>query len=66
MSRNWVAVASAEHVRIGRSQGFMQVSHGKAVPLRRILPGDWVVYYSPTEVLRGKDGLQSFYGESAP
>jgi hypothetical protein len=38
----------------------MQVSHGKAAPLRRIHPGDWVVYYSPTEVLRGKDGLQSF------
>ena len=60
MSRNWVAVASAEHVRIGRRKGFMQVCHGKAAPLRRILPGDHVVYYSPTNVLRGKDGLQSF------
>jgi EVE domain len=38
----------------------MQVSHGKAAPLRRIHLGDWVVYYSPTEVLRGKDRLQSF------
>ena len=38
----------------------MQVSHGKAAPLRRIHPDDWVVYYSPTEVLRGKGGLQSF------
>ena len=28
MSKNWVAVASAEHVRIGRAKGFMQVSHG--------------------------------------
>ena len=60
MSRNWVAVASAEHVRIGRSQGFMQVNHGKAAPLKRIHPGDAVVYYSPTEVFRGKGGLQSF------
>lgn len=60
MSRNWVAVASAEHVRIGRSQGFMQVNHGKASPLKRIKPGDRVVYYSPTEVFRGKAGLQSF------
>jgi hypothetical protein len=60
MSGNWVAVASAEHVRIGRSQGFMQVSHGKAAPLRRIRPGDAVVYYSPTTVLRGTDKLQSF------
>ncbi len=60
MSRNWVAVASAEHVRIGRSQGFMQVCHGKAAPLRRIQPGDGVVYYSPTNAYGGKDGLQSF------
>jgi hypothetical protein len=30
MFQNWIAVASAEHVRLGRSQGFIQVSHGKA------------------------------------
>lgn len=60
MSRNWVAVASAEHVRLGRSKGFMQVCHGKAAPLKRIHPGDGVVYYSPTDVFRGKDRLQSF------
>ena len=60
MTRNWVAVASAEHVRIGRSKGFMQVCHGKAAPLLRIQPGDGVVYYSPTNVLRGNDRLQSF------
>jgi hypothetical protein len=60
MSGNWVAVASAEHVRIGRSNGFMQVCHGKAAPLRRVQPGDRVVYYSPTFAFRGRDGLQSF------
>jgi hypothetical protein len=60
MSRNWVAVASAEHVRIGRGQGFMQVCHGKAAPLKRVRPGDYVVYYSPTSVFRGQDKLQSF------
>ena len=66
MSRNWLAVASAEHVEIGRSAGFMQVSHGKATPLRRIQPGDRVVYYSPnrhyspSHSLRGKDRLQAF------
>ncbi|MBN8535258.1 MAG: EVE domain-containing protein [Rhizobiales bacterium] len=57
---NWLAVASAEHVRIGRSQGFMQVNHGKAAPLRRVKPGDRVVYYSATEVFRAADGFQSF------
>ena len=59
MSANWVAVASAEHVRHGREHGFMQVCHGKAAPLRRIHPGDRVVYYSPCEAFRGKDKLQS-------
>jgi hypothetical protein len=66
MSRNWLAVASAEHVEIGRSAGFMQVCHGKASPLRRVQPGDRVVYYSPNRLyspshaLRGKDRLQAF------
>ena len=59
MSANWVAVASAEHVRHGREHGFMQVCHGKAAPLRRIHPGDRVVYYSPCVAFRGKDKLQS-------
>ena len=60
MTKNWIAVASAEHVRIGREGGFMQVNHGKLPPLKRIHAGDRVVYYSPTEVLRKPDGLQSF------
>ena len=66
MSRNWLAVASAEHVEIGRSAGFMQVCHGKASPLRRVQPGDRIVYYSPNRLyspshaLRGKDRLQAF------
>jgi EVE domain len=38
----------------------MQVSHGNAPPLRRIRSGDRVVFYSPTEALRGKDRLRAF------
>lgn len=56
----WIAVASAEHVRRGHAAGFMQVSHGKEAPLKRVKPGDGVVYYSPSEMLGSKDGLQSF------
>ena len=56
----WLAVASAEHVRRGRAGGFMQVCHGKAAPLRRIEAGDGVVYYSPSTVMGGNDGLKSF------
>lgn len=58
--KSWIAVASAEHVRNGRAQGFMQVCHGKAAPLRRLKPNDWVVYYSPTVTFGGKDKLQFF------
>lgn len=56
----WIAVASADHVRLGRAQGFMQVCHGKAAPLRRLRPGDWVAYYSPSSQFGGKDKRQSF------
>ncbi len=58
--KSWIAAAAAEHVRSGRAQGFMQVCHGKAAPLRRLKPNDWVVYYSPTVTFGGKDKLQSF------
>ena len=58
--KHWVAVASAEHVRLGRRSGFMQVCHGKAAPLRRISSGDLVVYYSPTATFKGADKLQAF------
>jgi hypothetical protein len=60
MPNYWIAVASAEHVRRGRGEGFMQVSHGKGAPLRRVRLGDRVVYYSPTVTLGGKDKLQAF------
>ena len=60
MGGNWIAVASAEHVRRGRAQGFMQVCHGRGAPLRRIGPGDRVAFYSPTVTFRGKDRLQAF------
>lgn len=60
MPRNWLAVASAEHVRRGRQSGFMQVCHGKSAPLNRIHPGDLVAYYSPTVTYGGQDKLQSF------
>ncbi|MGV7216391.1 EVE domain-containing protein [Bradyrhizobium sp. UFLA05-112] len=58
--KHWIAVASAQHVRIGRAHGFMQVCHGKGGPLRRISPGDHIAYYSPTVTFGGKDRLQAF------
>lgn len=60
MNRYWIGVASAEHVRKGRMEGFMQLCHGKKGPLQRIQPGDGIVYYSPTEMFRGADRCQMF------
>ncbi|MGO9700750.1 MAG: EVE domain-containing protein [Xanthobacteraceae bacterium] len=59
MTGYWVGVACAAHVRRGRSGGFMQLGHGKAAPLKRVKPGDRIVYYSPTVTLGGKDKLQA-------
>ena len=55
-----------EQVSIGRSAGFMQICHGKVTPLKRVQPGDRIVYYSPNQhysashAQRGKDRLQAF------
>jgi len=60
MSANWIAVASAEHVAIGRAGGFMQVGHGKGVPLKRLHAGDRIAYYSPVREFGGRDLCQAF------
>lgn len=56
----WIAVASADHVARGRAEGFMQVCHGKPAPLRRLRPGDRVVYYSPTRTIGGREPVRAF------
>lgn len=61
--KNWIAVASAEHARRGCAdphKGYMQVCHGKCAPLKRVLAGDRVAYYSPALTMGGKDKLQCF------
>jgi len=58
--KNWIAVASADHARRGGEGGFIQVSHGKLAPLKRIAPGDRVAVYAPTATMGGKDKCQAF------
>jgi hypothetical protein len=60
LTQNWIAVASAEHVRRGRADGFMQVCHGKGGPLARIRAGALVAYYSPTVAFHGVEKCQAF------
>ena len=62
-TKNWIAVASADHARRGRDEmapGFMQLGHGKLAPLKRVHPGDRVAYYSPTVAMGANDGFKSF------
>jgi len=58
--RYWIGVASRDHVMRGVAGGFCQLCHGKAAPLRRMAPGDWIAYSSPRTVFEGGAPLQAF------
>ena len=59
-TKYWIAVASKDHVLNGVAGGFMQANHGKSSPLRRVAPGDWVIYYSPKQQYKGTAPCQAF------
>lgn len=46
-ARHWIGVVSREHVMIGVAGGFAMMNHGKLAPLKRLNPGDTLIYYSP-------------------
>ncbi len=56
----WIAVASKDHIKRGAEGGFMQAGHGKLAPLKRMKPGDWVIFYSPKETMEGDQKCQAF------
>jgi hypothetical protein len=58
--RYWIGVVSKSHVSIGVQGGFAQLCHGKSAPLRRMKPGDWLIYYSPRTDLNLGQPLQAF------
>ncbi|MFC4303707.1 EVE domain-containing protein [Cohnella boryungensis] len=58
--RYWIGVVSALHVQLGVRGGFAQMCHGKSAPLRRMQPGDWLVYYSPRTEMGGGEPMQAF------
>ncbi len=60
MTKYWMAVASKNHVSIGIEQGFAQVCHGKAHPLKKMSVGDGIIYYSPKENFNENDICQEF------
>ncbi len=60
MAKYWIGVASHEHVQGAVRGGFAQVCHGKGAPLKRMMPGDWIIYYSPTEFFGSKEPCRKF------
>ena len=60
MTRYWLGVASRDHVKKGAAGGFCQLCHGKSAPLRRLEPGDRIVYYSPRERMGEGEPVQGF------
>ncbi|GAB3904500.1 EVE domain-containing protein [Larkinella knui] len=56
----WIAVASKDHVMRGVAGGFMQANHGKQAPLKRMKPGDWIIFYSPKQILESDEKCQAF------
>ena len=60
MSRGWLGVVSAAHVRRGVELGIAQINHGKRAPLARMQPGDTLVYYSPSQQHGDRTRYQCF------
>jgi hypothetical protein len=58
--RYWIGVASRDHVRAGIEGGFCQLCHGKQAQIRRLAPGDRIIYYSPRAEMRAGEPVQAF------
>jgi hypothetical protein len=58
--RHWIGVAARNHVEQAVAGGFCQLGHGKAAPVKRLAPGDWIAYYSPRTALDGGVPVQAF------
>ncbi|PHV13309.1 EVE domain-containing protein [Chitinimonas sp. BJB300] len=58
--RYWIGVVSHDHVLRGITGGFCQLCHGKSGPLGRMEPGDWLIYYSPSEHMGEAGSCQRF------
>ena len=56
----WITVATLEHVNRGKGNGYLQIGHGKRVPLARMHQDDWVIFYSPKNSLSDKTPIEAF------
>ncbi len=47
----WIAVISKDHAMRAVAGGFIQISHGKEAPLKRLHAGDWLLIYHQNKLL---------------
>lgn len=59
MTGYWIGVVQREHVMRGVAGGFAQTNHG-AAGIKRMAPGDGLVYYSPKTSYPDGDPLRQF------
>lgn len=53
MARYWIGLAERDSVHAAVTNGVCLFSGGKASPVRKLEPGDGVLYYSPRESMDG-------------
>src|ERR1700755_2787210 len=58
--RHWIGVAARAHVMVGVAEGFVMFAHGKHSAVKQVQPGDWFVYYSPTQNMGVVDTVRRF------
>lgn len=58
--RHWIGVVSRDHVLMGLRYGFAMLNHGKLAPLKRLAPGDGLIYYSPKTAYPDGAALKAF------
>ena len=55
MTKYWIIVVSKDHLEIGKRLGIVQANHGKAAPMKRLKPGDFIIFYSPKLTFNQKE-----------
>lgn len=56
----WIITASKDGVKNAVVKGIAQACHGKPAPLRRLVKGDFVIYYSSRQTLDKPEKCQEF------
>lgn len=59
-TKYWLVVVSKDHLETGKRLGVVQANHGKAAPMKRMKPGDLIVFYSPKLHFQGKKPCKKF------